>query len=77
MWWQPLQFELPNINTSIEKQQKFFCEFVDLKRNGWNHYSRALNELTYDFYRPVLARADKAVAELAENMKTVIRTKLI
>lgn len=75
MWWQP--FELPNINTCIEKQQKFFCEFVDLKRNGWNHYSQALNELTYDFYRPLLNRLDQEVSDLAENMKTVIRTKVL
>lgn len=75
MWWnQPL--ELPNINTCMEKQQKFLCEFVDLKRNGWNHYSQALNELTYDFYRPLLKKCDAHVADLAENMKTVIRTQV-
>ncbi len=76
MWWNQ-QIQLPNINTCIEKQQKFLCEFVDLKRNGWNHYSQALNELTYDFYRPLLDRLDRDVGDLAENMKTVIRTKVL
>jgi hypothetical protein len=76
MWWnQPL--EVPNIKTSIEKQQKFLCEFVDLKRNGWRHYSTALNDLTYNFYRPLLDRADAQVTDLAENLKTLIRTPLL
>lgn len=64
-----------NINTVIEKQQTFLCEFVDLKRNGWNHYSKALNNLTYDFYKPWLDEADKQVSNLADSMKLVIKLK--
>ena len=75
MWHQPL--ELPNINTSIEKQQKFLCEFVDIKRNGWRHYSTAFNDLTYNYYKPLMTKLDTQVEELAENMKTAIRTKML
>jgi hypothetical protein len=75
MWYQP--FELPNINTSLEKQQKFFCELVDLKRNGWRHYSTAFNELTYNYYKPVMNKFDAQVEELAESMKTAIRKKVL
>jgi hypothetical protein len=75
MWHQP--FEIPNINTSIEKQQKFFCELVDLKHNGWRHYSRAFNELTYNYYKPVMTKFDAQVEELAESMKTAIRKKVL
>jgi hypothetical protein len=76
MWWQP-QIELPNIKTSVEKQQKFLCEFVDIKRNGWRHYSTALNDLTYEFYRPLLKRLDQQVEDFAENLKTAIRTPIL
>lgn len=64
-----------NINTVIEKQQTFLCEFVDIKRNGWNHYSKALNNLTYEFWKPWLDEADKQVSNLADNMKLVIKLK--
>jgi hypothetical protein len=75
MWYQP--FEIPNINTSIEKYQKFLCEFVDLKRNGWRHYSTAFNELTYNYYKPVMNKFDTQVEVLAENMKSAIREKIL
>lgn len=64
-----------NINTVVENQQTFLCEFVDIKRNGWNHYSKALNNLTYDFWKPWLDEADKQVNNLAESMKLTIRLK--
>jgi len=76
MWWQ-IPVDVPNIKTCSEKQQKFFCEFVDIKRNGWRHYSTALNELTYDFYRPLMKRLDQQVEDFAENLKTAIRTPIL
>jgi hypothetical protein len=76
MWWQPM-FEAPNIKTCVEKQQKFFCEFVDIKRNGWRHYSTALNELNHGFYGPLLKRMDQQVDDFAEVLKTVIRTPVL
>lgn len=75
MWYQPP--EIPNIKTSLEKQQKFLCEFVDLKRNGWRHYSTAFNELTYNYYKPVMNKLDEQVDELAKNMKAVIQHKIL
>lgn len=75
MWHQP--FEMPSIKTSIEKQQKFLCEFVDIKRNGWRHYSNALNELTYNYYKPLMNKLDEQVEELAKNMKAVIQHKIL
>lgn len=75
MWYQP--FELPNINTSIEKQQKFLCEFVDIKRNGWRHYSTAFNELTYNYYKPLMNKLDAQVEDLAKNMKEIINHKVL
>lgn len=74
MWMQPT---LPtfNINTCTEKQQKFLCEFVEIKRNGWMHYTRAYNELTYNFWKPLTDQQDAFVNDLAENMKSFIKAK--
>lgn len=64
-----------NINTVIEKQQTFICEFVDIKRNGWLHYSKAVNNMTGNFWKPWLDDADTYVNNLAEHMKLTIRLK--
>jgi hypothetical protein len=64
-----------NINTITEKQQTFLCEFVDIKRNGWMHYSKALNNMTGDFWKPWLDETDKQINNLAESMKLAIRLK--
>lgn len=62
-----------NIETATKQQQSFLCEFVDIKRNGFRHYVKALNNLTYNFYAPMLEKQEKAVDELAETMKFAIR----
>lgn len=72
MWNQT--FELPTIKTAMDGQQTFLCEFVDIKRNGWLHYSKALNNLTHNYYRPMLDKMDAQVEELAETMKKNIRS---
>lgn len=64
-----------NINTVIANQQTFLCEFIDIKRNGWLHYSKALNNLTYNFWKPWLDEVDTYVNNLAEHMKLTIRLK--
>jgi hypothetical protein len=64
-----------NINTVITNQQTFLCEFVDIKRNGWLHYSKALNNMTANFWKPWLDEADTHVNNLAEHMKLTIRLK--
>jgi hypothetical protein len=64
-----------NINTVITNQQTFLCEFVDIKRNGWLHYSKAVNNMTGNFWKPWLDDADTYVNNLAEHMKLTIRLK--
>lgn len=70
-----LMFQTPvfNIETVTKQQQNFFCEFVDIKRNGFRHYVKALNNLTYNFYAPILEKQEKSIDELAESMKFAIR----
>jgi hypothetical protein len=75
MWWQPENYNLPTIENSIEKQRKFYCEFIDLKRNGYHHYTRALNDLSYGYWKPILIKTDDYVTKLADNMKAAINTK--
>lgn len=75
LWHQP--FEVPNVKTNTEKYQKFLCEFVDIKRNGWRHYSIAFNDLTYNYYKPVMDKFDQQVEDLAKTMKSVIREKVL
>lgn len=73
-----LHYQLPvfNINTVIEKHQTFLCEFVELKRNGFHHYTRALDNLTYMFWQPWLLEQEKAIDQLADQMKQLIKVKL-
>lgn len=66
---------MPTIDDIVIKNQQFLCEFVDLKQNGWNHYSKALNNLTYGFWAPWLRQADKNVANFADALKTTIKLK--
>jgi hypothetical protein len=65
----------PTITDVIEKNQQFLCEFVDLKRNGFLHYTKALNNYTYFFWSPWLNDADNYVKNLADNLKLTIRMK--
>jgi len=69
------QYTPITITDVIEKNQQFVCEFINLKRNGFLHYTKALNELTYGFWSPTLKDADEYVKNLAENMKLVARFK--
>ena len=66
---------MPTIDDLVVKNQQFLCEFVDLKHNGWNHYSKALNNLTNGFWAPWLRQADKGVADFAHVLKTTIKQK--
>lgn len=75
MLWSMVQQSPINIDDVAQKHKTFLCEFVDLKRNGWFHYSKALNALTSGFWSPVLEKSDKYIEQLAEEMKTSIRGK--
>ena len=74
--WNTYMPSLPiNINMVLEKNQDFMCEMVNLKRDGWLHYTKALNNLTYDFWKPLTEKADQQIENLAESMKLTIRLK--
>ena len=66
---------MPTITDVISKGQQFCCEFVDLKRNGFHHYTKALNNMTGGFWKPMLDQSDKQIADLADSMKLTIRLK--
>lgn len=73
-----LHYQAPpliTINDLVEKNQQFLCEFVNLKRDGFLHYTKALNNYTYFFWSPWLSDADTAVKNLAEHMKMCIKMK--
>ncbi len=71
-------FQIPtfNIETVVDKNATFYCEFVDLKRNGYHHFTKAINNLTYDFWRPWLDITDKNVTLYADSLKKVIKYKI-
>lgn len=71
-----LPYPLITIDDVVSKNQQFVCEFIELKRNGFHHFTRALNDLTYHFWSPWLHQADKNIDQLAENMKSAVKVKL-
>lgn len=78
MYWTPphLQPMIPiNIDMVMEKNQLFLCEFVDLKRNGYHHYTKALNDVTYGFWGPWLKKSDEAITLFADELKRTIKLK--
>lgn len=78
MNWTPphLQSMVPStIVDHTQKYQNFLCEFVNLKRNVYLHYTQALDALTSGFFSPLLRDSDKYIEDLAEKMKTSIRSK--
>ena len=64
---------MPTITDVMAKHQQFLCEFVDIKRNGWMHYTKALNNLTGNFWAPMLTEADKNVESFAKSLKMAIK----
>jgi len=69
------QYTSVTITQVVESNQQFFCEFVDIKRNGFRHYVKALNNLTNGFWSPVLKDQEKFVDNFAEELKAVIKLK--
>ena len=69
------QFTMPTITDVVNKNQQFLCEFVNLKQNGFHHYTKALNELTGGFWKPVLDQANQQIDKLADDMKLTIKFK--
>ena len=66
---------MPTITDVVERNQQFLCEFVNIKRNGFHHFSKAVNDLTHGFWKPVLDQADQQVTNLADHMKLCIKLK--
>lgn len=75
MWTQTVPMVPLTITDLIAKQQTFLCEFVDLKRNGYHHYTKALDTLTGGFWGPILKQSDGHITKLADDMKLTIRGK--
>lgn len=77
MLWPPQGFpQIPyTITDVVDRYTSFLCEFVDLKRNGYYHYSKACDNLTYGFWSPWLKESDKIVSNLAEHLKLTLKLK--
>lgn len=77
MYWDPqavLNFPY-TINDVMGKHTTFLCEFVDLKRNGYHHFTKAYNNLTYGFWSPWLKQSDTYVSNFAEHLKLTLKLK--
>lgn len=76
MWANNLSPFTPiTITNVIEKNQTFLCELVNLKKDGFHHYTKAFNSLTYGFWEPMLKQSDDLITKLADDMKLTIRGK--
>lgn len=69
------QYPSFTINDVIEKNQQFLCDFINLKREGFLSYTKALNNCTYGFWSPWLKEADQSIINLADHMKLCVRFK--
>jgi hypothetical protein len=77
MYWNPQAiYSFPyTINDVMDKHTTFLCEFVDLKRNGYHHFSKAYDNLTYGFWGPWLKQSDTYVSNFAEHLKLTLKLK--
>lgn len=75
-WNQQPSYAFPyTVVDVVDHYTTFLCEFVDLKRNGYHHYTKAYNNLTYGFWGPWLKESDKIVSNLAEHLKLTLKLK--
>lgn len=58
-----------NIDQAIKHNANFYNAFIDLKVVGWNSYSNAFNQYTFNFFRSQMKELDKSVENLGEFMK--------
>ena len=77
MYWNAQSFpSFPyTINDVTDKYTTFLCEFVDLKRNGYHHFTKAYDNLTYGFWAPWLRNSDTYVSNLADHLKLTLKLK--
>lgn len=76
IWTPPHLQNLPITITDVTNRYvTFVCEFIDLKRNGYHHYTKAYDNLTYGFWGPWLRESDKTVSNFAEHLKLVAKLK--
>jgi len=77
MYWNPQPtYTFPyTINDSMDKYTTFLCEFVDLKRNGYHHFTKAYDSLTYGFWAPWLKQSDQTVNNFADHLKLILKLK--
>ncbi|NBP01943.1 MAG: hypothetical protein EBU90_17740 [Proteobacteria bacterium] len=76
MLWNPTHLQFPiTITDVVGRYQTFLCEFVDLKKNGYHHYTKACDNLTYGFWGPWLRDSDTYVTNFADYLKLAIKLK--
>ena len=76
MFWNPTHLQFPITITDVsDRYQTFLCEFVDLKKNGYHHYTKAYNNLTYGFWEPWLKDSDTHITNFADHLKLAIKLK--
>jgi hypothetical protein len=61
------------VTQSFEKYQTFLCDFVEIKRNGFQQFAVSLDKLTYGYYKPLLDQMEKQVNQLAGEMSASIK----
>jgi hypothetical protein len=54
----------------LNHQKRFYHAFIDLKREGWDKYSKAFDEYTLGYWKSALNEADQQVHKTAETLKT-------
>lgn len=64
-----------NLTQLVDHNKEFYNSFVDLKQTGWNTYSKALNDYTFNFFKDQISVMDKVVEQTTKMMKGEFHVK--
>ena len=64
-----------NLTQLMYHNKEFYNSFVDLKQTGWNTYSKALNDYTFNFFKNKISAMDKVVEQTTKMMKGEFHVK--
>ena len=64
-----------NLTQLMDHNKEFYNSFVDLKQTGWNTYSKALNDYTFNFFKNQISAMDKVVEQTTKMMKGEFNVK--
>jgi hypothetical protein len=64
-----------NLTQLMDHNKEFYNSFVDLKQTGWNTYSKALNDYTFNFFKNQISAMDKVVEQTTKMMKGEFHVK--